>query len=74
MNEKRLKTYMTQVFFKCPGCKDPLPMTRGESSSGVFLLDDLLGGGIVVPEDIIEARLNGPLQPRRATIGRPLAY
>ncbi|MEN6426621.1 MAG: hypothetical protein ABFE13_14775 [Phycisphaerales bacterium] len=65
MQEKRLKTYMTQVFFKCPGSVEPVPLERPEVMSSahpsgktqVFLFDDLLGGGIVVPEDIVRARL-----------------
>jgi len=61
-SERRLKTYMTQVFFRCPGSKEPEPLKRlvkpsASRSTDVFLFDDLLGGGIVIPEDIIEARL-----------------
>lgn len=67
-SDKRLKTYMTQVFFKCPGSTEPTPMERLKSpkskdANQVFLFDDLLGGGIVVPDDIIEARLGKTLNP-----------
>ncbi len=60
--EKRLKTHMTQVFFKCPGSKEPVELAIPRTSSSdemtaIFLFDDLLGGGIVIPDDIIEARL-----------------
>jgi KaiC/GvpD/RAD55 family RecA-like ATPase len=64
MTERRLKTYMTQVFFKCPQSDDPIPLKRRKIGTDdmidVFLFDDLLGGGIVVPEDIVEARLGQP--------------
>lgn len=62
--DRRLKTHMTQVFFECPGSTGPTAMRRPKSPqskeySDVFLFDDLLGGGIVIPDDIIEARLGG---------------
>lgn len=61
ITDKKLKTFMSQVFFRCPGSKEPEPLKRSKSSETkdlkeVFLFDDLLGGGIVVPDDIVEAR------------------
>ena len=61
MAEKRLKTYMTQVFFRCPDSEEPIPLKRPKSrefkdSKEVFLFDELLGGGIVIPDDIVKAR------------------
>lgn len=60
-NEKRLKTYMSQVFFKSPTAEDPIPLkaqqATGSGKTDIYLLDELLGGGIVIPNDVVEARL-----------------
>ncbi len=57
--ERRLKTYMSQVFFKAPGESEPQPMLAAaeQRKKEVYLLDELLGGGIVIPNDILLARL-----------------
>ncbi|MCJ7633518.1 hypothetical protein MUP77_14165, partial [Candidatus Bathyarchaeota archaeon] len=60
-NEKRLRTYMSQVFFKAATAEDPIPLKtqRGTDSeeTDIYLLDDLLCGGIVIPDDVVEATL-----------------
>ncbi|MBU2623790.1 MAG: hypothetical protein KKD92_15885 [Proteobacteria bacterium] len=71
-SEKRLRTYMSQVFFKSPTAKDPVPLKaqRGTDSeeTDIYLLDELLGGGIVIPDDVVEARLgNSDKHPTYAT-------
>lgn len=56
LKERRLKTYMSQVFFKPPKANDPIPL-KDSKETDIYLLDELLGGGIVVPDNVVEDKL-----------------
>lgn len=63
-SERRLKTFMSQVYYKPFGQNDPLPMPpRRDGELGVYMMDELLGGGIVIPNDIIDGRLGNEKTP-----------
>lgn len=49
---KRIRTYMSPVFFRAFNEELPQPLLTGGQQR--CLMDDLLGGGIAVPDAIVE--------------------
>jgi KaiC/GvpD/RAD55 family RecA-like ATPase len=67
--EKKLRTYMSQVFFRSPANPSPENSSANDkyhlypllSQKGQkCLVDDLLGGGIVIPRSVIDTINNSP--------------
>jgi KaiC/GvpD/RAD55 family RecA-like ATPase len=62
---KRIRTYMSPVFFRVFGEGLPQPLIAGGQQR--CLMDDLLGGGIAIPDSIVESMATS--HPAHALVG-----